>query len=174
MTAKIFKQFAYLFESLMQRYDVDLLVCLPNPNRPDISRYAKIGCYVAMAWLLLVFAPIGMRMRTNIMEIYFPERSMERTVWLYHHILRKRTSFLKFVRRHIGRKKKNIKDNEHMTFAELLRAKVQRSGEITKRVLLEIFLNFFLADSGSAEYFYGQKKTRFACFAEKRLKGLWD
>lgn len=124
IVAEIFQDLVDLLQPLLKHYDVDLLTCLPSPHHPDYNRYAKIAFFILLCWILLIFEPIGSRMRTSIMEIQYPERSLERTVWLYHHILRKRTSFVKFARRQVRRKR--LKDNEHMTFVELLRSKFER------------------------------------------------
>lgn len=60
------------------------------------------------------------------MDYYYPLRARERAVWLYNHILRNRTTFLKFIRRQLKKQfgSKNATDTK-MTCKEMLRSRVK-------------------------------------------------
>lgn len=128
IVADMYRDLVDIFESLLQFYDVDFDVCLPRPYRPIFSQYLKIVFLVATCWLLVILEPYGMRLRHLIMDYHYPERTLERSVWLYYRILRKRTSFVEFARRQATKRvfKKRPPRDESMTCQELLRSKLDR------------------------------------------------
>ncbi|XP_063629661.1 uncharacterized protein LOC134801062 [Cydia splendana] len=93
--------------------------CLPDPHPPDLQRYAQIGTLIMLMWLLALFEPYGLRLRHVISGHYEPERAKARAVWLYYHIIRTRSSFLKYARRKLHRQFKYMSEEKY-TFKNLL------------------------------------------------------
>ncbi|XP_063389376.1 uncharacterized protein LOC134675144 [Cydia fagiglandana] len=93
--------------------------CLPDPNPPDLQRYAQIGTLILLLWLLALFEPYGLRLRHVISGHYEPERAKARAVWLYYHIIRTRSGFLKYARRKLHRQFKYMSEEKY-TFQNLL------------------------------------------------------
>lgn len=126
--AEMCQQIVEIFKPLMKAQDVDIKVCLPRPHVPNFSQYIKIAILISICWFFLILEPHAYRLRETIMKCHYPKRSKERTVWLYHHILRKRTSFLKYARRQL--KKGKFKDGtfkgEQMTCWQIFRSKIDR------------------------------------------------
>lgn len=75
--------------------------------------------------LLTIFEPYGLRWRNWILCYYYPRRAKERAVWLYNHILRSRSSFLKFARRQLRRKVLGGGKIAKVTCLEYLRSKTK-------------------------------------------------
>lgn len=123
---EILQDFIKLLHPLLKNFNVDFNVCLPNPIHPDFNGYAKIGFLTVLCWFLLILEPIGSRLQFKVMEMNYPERSLERTVWLYHYILRKRMSFIKLVMREARWNTTGDGVEEHMTCAEYFKAKLDR------------------------------------------------
>lgn len=117
-----------VFKPLIKLNDVNMKLCLPHPHRPDSFQNTKILCLIFISWLLLFLEPYAMRIRYFIMKNHYPERTLERTIWLYHRILRKRTSFLQFTSQRIQRKfsANQSLDDKSMTVYELLCTKLDR------------------------------------------------
>ncbi len=117
-------------EKVSKTAHIDLIVCIPRPSIPDFGMYIKIGLLFLFAWFLLFIEPYGLRARQMVMNYYYPQRSAERTVWLYQLISRQRLSFVKFARRKM--RKKFLKDssrkkfNDEVTCFELFRAKINK------------------------------------------------
>ncbi|XP_061723433.1 uncharacterized protein LOC133529677 isoform X2 [Cydia pomonella] len=93
--------------------------CLPDPHPPDLRRYAQIGTLILLLWILALFEPYGLRLRHVISGRYEPERAKARAVWLYYHIIRTRSCFLKYARRKLHRQYKYMSEEKH-TFKNLL------------------------------------------------------
>ncbi|XP_063369337.1 DC-STAMP domain-containing protein 2-like [Cydia amplana] len=93
--------------------------CLPDPHPPDLRRYAHIGTLILLLWLLALFEPYGLRLRHVISGRYEPERAKARAVWLYYHIIRTRSCFLKYARRKLHRQFKYMSEEKY-TFQNLL------------------------------------------------------
>lgn len=97
------------------------------PSHPDYVRYTEIALLLLLSWALLVFEPYTLRLRQVVLNRYEPERSRDRAAWLYHQILRKRMSFVKFARRRVRRRfHKDGAGVEHVKFMELLRSKFNK------------------------------------------------
>lgn len=126
LVVEVVQELLEMFKSILKFFGLKFDVCLPHPLRPDFMVYGKIGVLIAICWVLLFLEPIGLRIRSVVMRHHFPERSLERNLWLYHHILRKRANFFKFARRRA--RKKYLKDgcgkDEVMTCWEIFKAKV--------------------------------------------------
>lgn len=86
---------------------------------------------ILICWMLLLFEPYGMRLRQKVMSHFYPSRAMERAVFLYNKIIRRRESFIKFARRHVRRKFLNNKSgtlkDDTRTCLDLIRAKLDKS-----------------------------------------------
>jgi hypothetical protein len=108
--------------------NVDFTPCLPTPQFPDFKKYRTIILLAASSWILLFIEPYALRLKNVIMEHYYPEITRDRTVWLYHEILRKRTGFLKYARRQARNKMFGHEHamREDMTFMQIFRAKIRR------------------------------------------------
>lgn len=121
-------EFTTSFDELLESFTLKLEACLPRPSRPDYENYAKICSLIGVAWILLFFEPINMRLRNIIMSFHFPERNTERVMWLYNHILAKRSSFFKFTFQLAKRKlfKGKSTKNDEMTCKDIFKAKVDR------------------------------------------------
>lgn len=104
--------------------DVNFNLCLPHPHQPDYSNYVKIGLLITLSWIILILEPYELRFRHIIMEFHYPEISQERAVWLYHEILAKRTSLVKYARQKFF--KGGSVGDEALTCLEIFRAKVDR------------------------------------------------
>jgi hypothetical protein len=117
------------FKTAIMNISADLTLCLPHAYKPDVADYAHVVFLILLAFVLLILEPFGLRLRNIILEYFYPERSKERTIWLYHNILRKRTSYLKFAKRELKKKlinEENFTEGEEMNCFELFRAKVDR------------------------------------------------
>lgn len=126
--AEMCRELVEIFKPLVKFYDVDFNLCLPHPHQPDYGKYLKIGVLIVISWMLLLLEPFGLRLRSIIMAHYFPERCLERTVWLYHQILRKRISFVKFAQKNARKKiiQTGTFRDETVTCMEIFRAKIDR------------------------------------------------
>lgn len=82
---------------------------------------------------MAIFEPYGLRGRQIVMCFYHPGRARERAIWLYNHLLRNRTSFLKFARRKLRKQFLGKSEGNRITCVEFLRAKIEY-----------VFGNFFL------------------------------
>lgn len=87
-----------IIRKMMKIFGIDTEVCLPRPSRVDLMCYAKIGTLILICWLLLIFEPIAMRFRTFVLHHHYPERGLQRTLWLYDRILKKRSLFFNFTK----------------------------------------------------------------------------
>lgn len=130
IVAEMCRELVEIFKPMVKFYDVNLQLCLPHPHQPDYCDYLKIGALVVTTWMMLLLEPFGLRLRSVIMDHYYPERCLERTVWLYHHILRKRMSFIKFAwNSMIKEVTQTLSESigvEKMTCMEIFRAKIDR------------------------------------------------
>lgn len=70
----------------------------------QINKCFILVILIVICWILAIGEPYGLRLRQSVMSLYHPDRSRQRTVWLYNHILRSRGGFLKFMRRQLRRK----------------------------------------------------------------------
>ncbi|XP_045470431.1 uncharacterized protein LOC123677756 isoform X3 [Harmonia axyridis] len=140
LLADLLKAVVKSFQPLGINLEIDTVPCLPIPIPPDLDRYVQIASILFMCLLLTIFEPYGLRWRNWILCYYYPRRAKERAVWLYNHILRSRSSFLKFARRQLRRKLLGGKNITKVTCLEYLRSKTNNK-----------FLLFFLgSDSQQA------------------------
>ncbi|KAJ8932120.1 hypothetical protein NQ314_014901 [Rhamnusium bicolor] len=77
---------------------------------------------ILLCWFLTLLEPYGLRLRHTIMCYYHPTRAKQRSIWLYNHIMRSRSSFLKFARRQLRRKVLGSKGIAKVTCKEYLSA----------------------------------------------------
>ncbi|XP_060536244.1 DC-STAMP domain-containing protein 2-like [Cylas formicarius] len=124
LIAKLLKAIVKAFQPVGINLEIDTVPCLPIPIPPDLDRYVQIAIVLVICWFLTFLEPYGLRFRNYIMSYYHPTRAKQRTIWLYNHILRSRTSFLKFARRLLRRKFFGAKD-ERITCKEYLRANMR-------------------------------------------------
>ncbi|CAH1169930.1 unnamed protein product, partial [Phaedon cochleariae] len=120
--ADLLKSIVKAFQPMGLQLEIDTVPCLPTPIPPDYDRYLQIGTLLILCWVLTLLEPYGLRMRNVIMSYYHPTRAKQRSIWLYNHILRSRSSFLKFARRQLRRKTFGSKDIEKVTCKEFLSA----------------------------------------------------
>jgi len=104
VVADLAREFAAIIKPFAVFKDFDPAECLPKPRQPNYGDYHRIAALMLFAWLLLLGEPYILRLRQTIMQQFYPDRSLQRTVWLYFHIMRKRTSFLTFARRQARRR----------------------------------------------------------------------
>lgn len=83
-------------QKLAKFFGVNIEACLPRPLKVDFRQYLTIALLILVCWLLLIFEPVAMRMRTLIMHTLYPETGLQRAAWLYKQILRKRSKVLSF------------------------------------------------------------------------------
>nr|XP_022915645.1 DC-STAMP domain-containing protein 2-like [Onthophagus taurus] len=102
--ADLLRSIVKAFQPAGINLEIDTVPCLPDPIPPDYDRYVQIGSLLVICWFLAIFEPYGLRWRNSVMCFYHPLRAKQRAIWLYNHILRTRSSFLKFVRRQLRRK----------------------------------------------------------------------
>ncbi|KAL3288136.1 hypothetical protein HHI36_002584 [Cryptolaemus montrouzieri] len=121
--ADLLKGVVKSFQPLGITLEIDTVPCLPTPIPPNIDRYIQIASILGFCLILTIFEPYGLRWRHSILCYYYPKRARERAVWLYNHILRSRSSFLKFARRQLRRKLLGSKDVTKVTCLEYLRSK---------------------------------------------------
>lgn len=161
-----------VFKPLVKFFDVDYKLCLPHPHQPDFPKYAKIGILTVCCWTLLVLEPFGLRLRSLVMQHFYPNRSLERTVWLYHHILRRRMKFSDYARRQASRKLRLNEPfiDETAGCFEIFRAKIDRwldpSCDIMNQAKVKYFIGF-----GYAENYLEPATTSFACCADGQVQG---
>lgn len=134
--AEFCQELVEVLKPLMKMKDLDFTQCLPHPHIPDFQKYKIILFLIILTWILLFLEPYALRFKNLIMEHYYPEISHHRTVWLYHEILRKRTSFLKFARRQARKRLSNAKSEkkEPMTFTQIFISKISRYDKSTIKV----------------------------------------
>ncbi|KAG5882313.1 hypothetical protein JTB14_019337 [Gonioctena quinquepunctata] len=121
--ADLLRSIVKAFQPVGRQLEIDTVPCLPTPIPPDYDRYIRIVTLLILCWVLTTLEPYGLRLRNVIMSYYHPTRAKQRSIWLYNHILRSRSSFLKFARRQLRRKLFSSKDIEKVTFREFLTAK---------------------------------------------------
>lgn len=143
LLADLLRSIVTAFQPLGLELEIDTIPCLPDPIPPDYDRYIQIGqpfqrqkgtlfytslfsvSLLVLCWILTVFEPYGLRLRHKVMCYYHPVRAKQRAVWLYNHIMRSRSSFLKFARRQLRRKITGSKQITKITCKEYLRANIQ-------------------------------------------------
>ncbi|ENN78198.1 hypothetical protein YQE_05350, partial [Dendroctonus ponderosae] len=126
--AKLLRSIVNAFQPVGIKLEIDTVPCLPIPIPPDFDRYVQIGITIAICWILTILEPYGLRFRNYIMGYYHPLRAKQRTIWLYNHLLRSRTSFLLLTRRKL-RKRFGMKGGSGETSCkDLLRSKLNRCG----------------------------------------------
>lgn len=170
LLVEVIQELSEMFNSLTKLFGMEFTACLPRPSRPDLAAYGKIVILVSICWFLLFLEPIALRIRSVIMSYHYPERSLERVLWLYHRIMRKRVGFFKFARSRA--KKKNLKEGSSkedvMTCWEIFKAKVDRWN------LLKTcwnFLQFFNFQGFGFVRKYLESITKMsACCAEEQNK----
>ncbi|CRL00122.1 CLUMA_CG013402, isoform A [Clunio marinus] len=121
--AEMCQDLVMIFKPLMKSFDLQLKVCLPIPYRPNFSEYAKIGLLVISSWIFLIVEPYAMRLKCVIMSDQYPEKTAERTVWLYYHILRKRTTFFGFIKKQMKQDRNSHAKYRKETCFEIFKAK---------------------------------------------------
>lgn len=127
--AEFSQELISVMKPLTKMSDVDFMECLPHAEYPNYDKYQTICILVAFSWLILIFEPYALRLRNKIMELYYPQRAEDRTVWLYHEIMRKRTGLVRFARQQLTRKifgDNDITADISMTCAQVLKAKLRR------------------------------------------------
>ncbi|GLV39594.1 uncharacterized protein CBL_08340 [Carabus blaptoides fortunei] len=122
--ADLYRSFVKAFQPLGVKMDLDNIPCLPEPILPNFDTYTQIGFIALLCLLLAVFEPYGLRIRQVVMCYYHPDRAKVRAIWLYNHIMRQRSSFLKFARRQLKRKFYGQERIDKVTCKEYLRAKL--------------------------------------------------
>ncbi|XP_023019209.2 DC-STAMP domain-containing protein 2 [Leptinotarsa decemlineata] len=122
LLADLLKSIVKAFQPLGIQLEIDTVPCLPTPIPPDYDRYVQIATLLVLCWVLTLLEPYGLRLRNVVMSYYHPTRAKQRSIWLYNHILRSRSSFLKFARRQLRRKVFGSKDIEKVTCMEFLAA----------------------------------------------------
>lgn len=126
--AEYLQEIVDVLKRFAKQFDINLLVCLPNPLQPNYEQYLMISVCIIICWLLLAFETSGPQFSRHIMDYYNPERSFDRAVWLYYRLLRRRRNFVKFARRQVRRKhlkNKSLRD-ESATWLEVVQAKLER------------------------------------------------
>lgn len=118
---------------------------------------------LALSWILAIFEPYGLRMRHKIMCYYHPTRAKQRSIWLYNHIIRSRSSFLKFARRQLRRKVMGDKGIAKVTFKEYLRHNVK----YVKIVFVGNEKSIFCVWGGFAHIFSEEKSRTLVCFVAR-------
>lgn len=121
--AEFCQELVKVSKPLMKVLNLDFKKCLPNPKIPNFEKYELIAVLLILAWIILLFEPFSSRFSNIIMDHYYPERSKDRTVWLYQNVLTKRTSFLKFARKQSQRKLDGVREARSRTCMEIFRAK---------------------------------------------------
>ncbi|XP_012274020.1 uncharacterized protein LOC105696254 isoform X2 [Orussus abietinus] len=118
--ADLYRSIISAFSPMDTEMQIDSMPCLPDPVPPDLDRYTQIISLIVFCWIMAVFEPYGLRLRHVVMSYYHPDRAKQRAVWLYNHIIRSRSSFLKFARRQLRRKfgMAGSKDVEQVTLRE--------------------------------------------------------
>lgn len=122
IVAEMCRDLVDIFKPLVSFNDVNFNLCIPHPHHPDYSKYARIGNLIVLCWVMLLLEPFELRFRHIIMDYHYPEVSQERAVWLYHRILTKRSSFLKYARRKFLMSGGD--EDSTLTCFEIFRAKV--------------------------------------------------
>ncbi|KAG5678517.1 hypothetical protein PVAND_008184 [Polypedilum vanderplanki] len=132
--AEFCQDLANILKPLMNVDNLDFTKCLPMPLPPDFEKYKTIVLFTSFSWILLFCEPYALRLKHVIMHYYYPEMSKDRSIWLYNEILRKRTSFLKYIRRQAKNKifGKDSLIKEEKTFIQLVRSKLNRFPILTK------------------------------------------
>ncbi|KAI5712786.1 hypothetical protein M8J75_011137 [Diaphorina citri] len=139
VVADILKSVIASFKFVGAVMDIDTLPCLPDPVPPDVPRYRQILALIGVTWVIAMLQPFGLRLRHYVMCLYHPDIAKQRSVWLYNHILRKRSSFVKYMRRELRRK--------FSRSTNVLSASNATRINVKQRLLSWIpFLNYFMRD----------------------------
>ncbi|KAF2893369.1 hypothetical protein ILUMI_12803 [Ignelater luminosus] len=123
--ANLLKSIVKAFQPFGVNMEIDTIPCLPDPIPPDYDRYIQIAILLVLCWILTIFEPYGLRLRHSVMCYYHPTRARQRAVWLYNHIMRSRSSFLKYARRQLRRRVVGSRGVTKITCKEYLRANLQ-------------------------------------------------
>ncbi|XP_066142810.1 DC-STAMP domain-containing protein 2-like [Euwallacea fornicatus] len=123
--AMLLRAIVNAFQPIGLNLEIDTVPCLPIPIPPDLDRYIQIAITVGICWILTVLEPYGLRFRNYIMGYYHPLRAKQRTIWLYNHILRSRTTFLLLARRKLRRKFGTKSRENEISSKEWLRSQLR-------------------------------------------------
>lgn len=124
IVAEFCQELVKVSKPLMKMLNLDFKKCLPSPKSPNFMKYELIAVLLIISWIILLLEPFASRFSNVIMNHYYPERSKERTVWLYQNVVTKRTSYLKFARKQIQKKfSKGGSKEKSRTCMEIFRAK---------------------------------------------------
>ncbi|CAH1985245.1 unnamed protein product [Acanthoscelides obtectus] len=122
LIARLLRAIVKAFQPLGLELEIDTVPCLPTPIPPDYDRYIQIATTLLLCWVLTILQPYGLRLRFVVMCYYHPLRAKQKAIWLYNHMIRRRNTFLKFIRRQLKRKFFGSKDVEKVTCKEYLAA----------------------------------------------------
>jgi hypothetical protein len=78
--------------------------CLPQSSEPNYQIYTRIYVYTVIVFLLTLFQAYIKRWRSAFAGFVYPDRDLERSVWLYNHLLSINTS-LGFIKPEKGKPK---------------------------------------------------------------------
>jgi DC-STAMP-like protein len=123
VVADLCRDLVGVLKPLVKIVDVNFNPCLPQPQFPDYGNYKKIAILLGISWIILFIEPFSLRLRTVIMDHYYPQRANDRAVWLYQNVITKRISFFKFARLEIFRRLSKNQSFKTRSCFEILRAK---------------------------------------------------
>ncbi|CAG9772832.1 unnamed protein product [Ceutorhynchus assimilis] len=133
LTIKGTGMIATLLRSLIKGFNIKKRIkversnekCLPRPQKLSKSYIWKIyGTYFAI-WLMMWFQAYFLRMRRMICAYFFKKREKKRILFLYNETLKRRKTFLKFMRRNVERKARSRRLEENYNIFQIMSAKNQ-------------------------------------------------
>lgn len=126
IVTEILQELIDMFVPLARLYDVNLFTCQPHPHRPDFTMYLIISGLTTLNLVLLLLEPFGLRIKSIIMTYHYPERSLERAVWLHQSIMKRRERHWTFAKREARRKFLKSGSTEAATCLEALKTWLDR------------------------------------------------
>ncbi|XP_076329310.1 E3 ubiquitin-protein ligase DCST1-like isoform X2 [Tachypleus tridentatus] len=110
-------------------------VCLPSPRLSDVKENTLIYIIYALIWILFFIEAYGIRMRSRICGFFYPKRSKKRILFLYNEWLKRRHSYLHYMKQKI---RKAARRNRLTSFKPTFLDKLQRK----KPFLAKLFTLF--------------------------------
>ncbi|KAJ8042716.1 DC-STAMP domain-containing protein 2 [Holothuria leucospilota] len=87
---------------------IDTNECLPTPSQPHRNTAIAVGVLYIFTLLTVLCQAYMLRLRRFIASYYYPEREIERTLYLYNETLNRRNNLFRLLRRYMKQNKKEM------------------------------------------------------------------
>lgn len=115
-------------------FTIDTTECLPNPTQPNRNTAIAIGVLYVFTLLTVLCQAYMLRLRRFIANYYYPEREIERTLYLYNEILNRRNNLLRLLRRFMKQKKKEADHQNQISINAYLMRRYPCWGKLMRKL----------------------------------------